>query len=100
LLNDWRMTVTGTRPLEEAIITAGGVLLKEVDPKTMESKIVQGLFLCGELLDIQGKTGGYNLQAAFSTGWVAGEGAARRVVSDEFKGVFITKITFLGRGQA
>ena len=78
LLTDWRITVTGPRPLEEAIITAGGVHLKEVDPKTMESRIVKGLFLCGEILDIQGKTGGYNLQAAFSTGWVAGESAARR----------------------
>ena len=82
LLTDLRMTVTGTRPLEEAIITAGGVLLKEVDPKTMESKIIPGLFLCGEVLDIQGKTGGYNLQAAFSTGWVAGESAARKVAGD------------------
>ncbi len=83
LLSDFRMTVTGTRPLEEAIITAGGVLLKEVNPKTMESRIISGLFLCGEVLDIQGKTGGYNLQAAFSTGWVAGESAAKRVTSDE-----------------
>jgi predicted Rossmann fold flavoprotein len=80
LLTDVRLTVTGTRPLEEAIITAGGVLLKEVNPKTMESKIVRGLFLCGELLDIQGKTGGYNLQAAFSTGWVAGESAADKII--------------------
>ncbi|MCJ7832980.1 MAG: NAD(P)/FAD-dependent oxidoreductase [Deltaproteobacteria bacterium] len=79
LLTDLRMTVTGTRPLEEAIITAGGVLLKEVNPKTMESRIVSGLFLCGEVLDIQGKTGGYNLQAAFSTGWVAGESAADKI---------------------
>ncbi len=78
LLTDLRMTITGTRPLEEAIVTAGGVSLKEVNPKTLESKIVQGLFLCGEVLDIQGKTGGYNLQAAFSTGWVAGENAARQ----------------------
>ena len=76
LLSDLRMTITGARPLEEAIVTAGGVSLKEVNPKTLESKIVQGLFLCGEVLDIQGKTGGYNLQAAFSTGWVAGESAA------------------------
>jgi len=83
LLTDLRLTVTGTRPLEEAIITAGGVLLKEVNPKTMESTIISGLFLCGEVLDIQGKTGGYNLQAAFSTGWVAGESAARRVTSNE-----------------
>ena len=79
LLTDLRMTVAGPRPLEEAIITAGGIQLKEVDPKTMESRIIKGLFLCGEILDIQGKTGGYNLQAAFSTGWVAGESAARRV---------------------
>jgi predicted Rossmann fold flavoprotein len=83
LLMDLRLTVTGTRPIEEAIITAGGISLKEVDPKTMESKIINGLFLCGEVLDIQGKTGGYNLQAAFSTGWVAGESAARQVGSFE-----------------
>ncbi len=83
LLTDLRMTVSGPRPLEEAIITAGGIHLKEVDPKTMESKILKGLFLCGEILDIQGKTGGYNLQASFSTGWVAGESAARRVTSCE-----------------
>jgi predicted Rossmann fold flavoprotein len=78
LLTDLRINITGTRPLEEAIVTAGGVSLKEVDPKTMESRILPGLFLCGEVLDIQGKTGGYNLQAAFSTGWTAGESAARR----------------------
>jgi len=79
LLTDLRLTVVGALPLEEAIVTAGGVLLKEVDPKTLESKIVQGLFLCGEILDVQGKTGGYNLQAAFSTGWVAGESAAAKI---------------------
>jgi predicted Rossmann fold flavoprotein len=79
LLTDFRLTVTGTRPLEEAIITAGGVSLKEVNPKTFESKLVSGLFFAGEVLDIQGKTGGYNLQAAFSTGWVAGESAAGQV---------------------
>lgn len=76
LLTDLRMTVSGPRPLDEAIITAGGIPLQEVDPRTMESRIIKGLFLCGEILDIQGKTGGYNLQAAFSTGWVAGESAA------------------------
>lgn len=79
LLSDLRMTITGARPLEEAIVTAGGVFLKEINPKTLESKIVPGLFLCGEVLDIQGKTGGYNLQAAFSTGWVAGESAASKI---------------------
>ncbi|MBI5968588.1 MAG: aminoacetone oxidase family FAD-binding enzyme, partial [Deltaproteobacteria bacterium] len=84
LLSDLRFTITAARPLEEAIVTAGGVSLKEVNPKTLESKIVPGLFLCGEVLDIQGKTGGYNLQAAFSTGWVAGESAAGRVASGGF----------------
>ena len=82
LLSDLRLTITVPRPLEEAIVTAGGVSLKEVNPRTLESKIVQGLFLCGEVLDVQGKTGGYNLQAAFSTGWVAGESAAKIVASD------------------
>jgi hypothetical protein len=78
LLTDFRMTITSSRPLEEAIVTAGGVSLKEVDPRTLESRIIRGLFFSGEVLDIQGKTGGYNLQAAFSTGWVAGESAARK----------------------
>ncbi|MDR0469243.1 MAG: NAD(P)/FAD-dependent oxidoreductase [Peptococcaceae bacterium] len=68
--------ITGTRPMDEAIVTAGGVDLPEVDPKTMASKKVAGLYFAGELLDIDGLTGGYNLQAAFSTGWAAGEGAA------------------------
>ncbi len=64
-------------PLDRGEVTAGGVSLNEVDPKTMRSKIVDGLFLCGEILDIAGPVGGYNLQAAFSTGYVAGENAAR-----------------------
>ena len=80
LFMDLRVTITAARPLEEAIISAGGVHLKEVDPRTMESKVVKGLFLCGEVLDLQGKTGGYNLQAAFSTGWVAGENAAKMIL--------------------
>ena len=75
-LKDFRLEVTGYRPFAEAIITAGGVDTREVDPRTMESKKVGGLFLAGELLDIQGDTGGYNLQAAFSTGWLAGRSAA------------------------
>lgn len=76
LLLDFRMTVTGTRPIREAIVTAGGVDLREINPKTMESRIVRGLYFCGEVIDIDGDTGGYNLQAAFTTGWVAGESAA------------------------
>jgi len=79
LLSDFRLTVLGPRPLDEAIITAGGIALKEVDPRTLESKKIRNLFLCGEVLDIQGRTGGFNLQAAFSTGWVAGTQAAQGV---------------------
>jgi predicted Rossmann fold flavoprotein len=77
LLKDMRFTITRARPLEEAIVTAGGVSTKEIDPKTMESKIVKGLYICGEVVDVDAKTGGYNLQAAFSTGWVAGTMAAK-----------------------
>ncbi len=64
------------RPLEEAIITAGGVDTREIDPRTMESRLVRGLYFAGEVLDLQADTGGYNLQAAFSTGWLAGRAAA------------------------
>ena len=71
-LKDFRIEISGYRSYDEAIITAGGVNLKEIDPMTMESKIVEGLFLAGEILDLQADTGGYNLQAAFSTGWLAG----------------------------
>lgn len=71
------LAITGALPLAAAIVTAGGVNLKEVDPRTMESRLVKGLYLAGEVLDIDGYTGGYNLQAAFSTGWLAGwHGAA------------------------
>ncbi len=76
-LKDFRIEISGYRSYDEAIITAGGVSLKEIDPMTMESKIVKGLFLAGELLDLQADTGGYNLQAAFSTGWVAGNSISR-----------------------
>jgi predicted Rossmann fold flavoprotein len=75
-LKDFRLEISGHRPFTEAIITAGGVDLKEVDPRTMESRKAPGLYLAGEVLDIQGDTGGYNLQAAFSTGWLAGCAAA------------------------
>ena len=75
-LKDFRITVTDQRPLKEAIVTAGGVDVREVNPQTMESRLVPGLYLCGEVLDIDGDTGGYNLQAAFSTGWLAGRSAA------------------------
>jgi predicted Rossmann fold flavoprotein len=77
-LKDFRLSVTGHRPWGEAIITAGGVALSEVNQTTMESKLVRGLYLVGELLDIQADTGGYNLQAAFSSGRLAGIYAARQ----------------------
>ncbi|HNV82490.1 MAG TPA: NAD(P)/FAD-dependent oxidoreductase [Tenuifilaceae bacterium] len=68
--------VTAYRGWDEAIITSGGVSLKEVNPRTMESRIVKGLYFAGELLDLDGSTGGYNLQIAFSTGWLAGKSVA------------------------
>lgn len=76
LLKDLRVTVTGLGSIEEAIVTAGGVPIGEIDPRTMMSKIVHGLFFAGEIIDVDAETGGYNLQAAFSTGYVAGEAAA------------------------
>ena len=65
--------VTGSRGFEKAEVTAGGVSLDEVDSRTMESKVVPNLYLAGEILDLDGFIGGYNFQAAFSTGWLAGE---------------------------
>jgi predicted Rossmann fold flavoprotein len=72
LLKDLRFKVTGSRGFKEAIITAGGVSTKEIDPVTMKSKLIQGLSFCGEVIDLDADTGGYNLQIAFSTAWVAG----------------------------
>ena len=71
MLQHMPLTVKGLRPVEEAIVTAGGISLKEFNPKTMESKLLKGLYGAGEVLDIDAFTGGYNLQAAFSTGYVA-----------------------------
>ena len=75
-LKNIAITVTDHSPIEEAIVTAGGVKTSEIYPRTMESRIIPRLYVVGELLDIQGDTGGYNLQAAFSTGWLAGKSAA------------------------
>lgn len=77
VLKGFVVPITGTRPLADAIVTAGGVSLKEIYPKTMASKLVPGLFFAGEVMDIDGYTGGYNLQAAFSTGYAAGTFAAQ-----------------------
>ena len=73
----WPLRISGTGPLRSAMVTVGGVALSEVDPRTMASLRVDGLYLCGELLDSAGDTGGYNLLMAFSTGWAAGDSAAR-----------------------
>lgn len=77
LLTGIPLRIKKARPLAEAIVTRGGVDVKEVNPKTMESRIVPGLFFAGEILDIDANTGGFNLQCAFSTGYVAGRCAAR-----------------------
>ena len=68
----------GTLGFEKAEVTSGGVALDEVDPKTLESRLVPGLYFAGEVLDLDGLIGGYNFQAAWSTGWLAGETAATR----------------------
>lgn len=81
-LRDLKMTVLGPRSLVEAIVTAGGVSLREVNPGSMESKLIKGVYFAGEVLDIDGVTGGYNLQAAFSTGYLAGEKAAQAVLHE------------------
>jgi hypothetical protein len=75
-IKGWPLGSVRSVPLERGEVVAGGVSLDEIDPQTMESRIVRGLSLCGEVLDIAGPVGGYNLQAAWSTGWVAGEAAA------------------------
>ncbi len=75
LIKNVPMTIKGTRDFNEAIITRGGVNVKEIDPSTMESKLIPGLYFAGEVLDIDTKTGGFNLQVAWSTGHLAGESA-------------------------
>ncbi len=83
LLKDFTIEVQGFRPLEEAIVTAGGVRLGEVDPRTMESRLVKGLYFAGEMLDVDAPTGGYNLQIAFSTGRLAGESMAKALAQGD-----------------
>ncbi|MFE5322634.1 NAD(P)/FAD-dependent oxidoreductase [Paenibacillus sp. NPDC056579] len=76
LLKAFPIEVNGTLSIEEAFVTGGGVNLKEIDPKTMQSKLMPGLFFCGEILDVHGYTGGYNITAAFTSGYTAGMNAA------------------------
>ena len=75
-LKSFNIPLDGFRPIEEAIVTSGGVDVKEITPKSMESKLCEGLYFCGEVIDVDAYTGGYNLQIAFSTGYLAGKSAA------------------------
>ncbi len=77
LLKEFRLTAEGTRPPEEAVVTSGGVCVKEINPSTMESRLVKGLYFAGEVIDVDAYTGGYNLQIAFSTGRLAGLSATK-----------------------
>ncbi|MFC7442918.1 NAD(P)/FAD-dependent oxidoreductase [Laceyella putida] len=78
-VKQFTLQVNGTLPLEKAFVTGGGVHVKEINPKTMQSKLMKGLYFCGEILDIHGYTGGYNITAASCTGFVAGKSAAEQV---------------------
>ncbi len=71
-LKHFKISINGTRPIEEAIVTSGGINIKEINPKTMESKLIKGLYFAGEIIDVDCLTGGYNLQVAWSTGYTAG----------------------------
>jgi predicted flavoprotein YhiN len=72
LLKNFALDITGKRPVAEAIITSGGVKVSEIDPKTMESKLVPGLYFAGEIIDCDAYTGGFNLQIAWATAFAAG----------------------------
>ena len=73
ILKNFSVVVTDYSSINDAIITSGGVSIKEINPKTMESKLVEGLYFAGEIIDVDAYTGGFNLQIAYSTGYVAGE---------------------------
>ena len=79
VLKHFTLTPTAFRPVNEAIVTRGGVDVREIDPKTMMAKKIPGLFFAGEVLDLDAYTGGYNLQIAWSTGWMAGLGAVQYI---------------------
>ena len=72
-IKNFKLTISKFRPVEEAIVTSGGVRVKEINPKTMESKLIQGLYFAGEIMDVDAYTGGFNLQIAWSTGYTAGQ---------------------------
>ena len=75
LIKHFTLNITGFRPTDEAIITRGGVAVREINPATMESKLIRGLYFAGEVIDVDAYTGGFNLQIAFSTGFLAGRSA-------------------------
>ena len=81
LLDGLKLTVTGAGPLAKAMVMRGGVSLKEIDPADLSSRLVSGLYLAGEILDLAGPCGGYNMQWAFSSGFLAGQSAAARLNS-------------------
>ncbi len=82
LMKEFRFKISGYRPFKEAIITAGGVLTKEINSKTMESKLIKNLYFAGEVIDLDADTGGYNLQIAWSTGWLAGRSCAENITNN------------------
>ena len=81
-LKGWKMDIEGYVGYERCVVTAGGVSIEEITPKTLESRLTPGLYFAGELLDLDGDTGGYNLQIAFSTGYLAGISASRQLISE------------------
>ena len=84
LLKSMNMTVISLQGFEHSLITSGGVAIKEIDPKTMRSKLIENLFFAGEIIDVDGPTGGYNLQVCWSTGYVAGENAAKSLIIADY----------------
>ena len=78
MVKNFSLDITGKRPVAEAIITSGGVKVSEIDPKTMESKLISGLYFAGEIIDCDAYTGGFNLQIAWATGYSAGKSASER----------------------
>jgi predicted flavoprotein YhiN len=80
-LKGFEIPLSGFRPIEEAIVTSGGIAVKEINPKSMQSKCIKNLYFAGEMIDVDAYTGGYNLQIAFSTGYLAGQAAAQALLS-------------------
>ena len=83
-LKNWKMDIAGYVGYERCVITAGGIDASEISPKTLESRKIHGLYFTGEVLDLDGDTGGYNLHIAFSTGYLAGQSAAGSIIGQTF----------------